>query len=253
MSDCDSARLLLHGLLDGELDAANAARTEDHVAACPGCGAAFAEMKALRGRSGAAKLRETAPPALRARIEHSLAAGARRPLLGRLRSAWPIWSLGGGAAALVASLIILLMVPRGPDLPAELVASHVRSLQAAHLVDVAPTDQHQVKPWFAGRIDFSPPVVDTSAAGFTLVGGRLDYVGGRAVAAIVYRRRLHVINLFVWPDGSAGDGSDAPRDGYNVRRWRGHGMAHWAVSDLNPTELGQFEALIEAGEGGSQR
>ncbi|MBV9883881.1 MAG: anti-sigma factor [Sphingomonadaceae bacterium] len=253
MSDCESARLLLHGLLDGELDAANAARAEDHLAACPGCGVAFAEMKALRGRIGAARLLETAPPGLRARIEQSLAAGARRPLLGRLRSAWPIWSLGGSAAALIASLALLLMVPRGPDLPAELVASHVRSLQAAHLVDVATSDQHQVKPWFAGRVDFSPPVIDTSAAGFTLAGGRLDYVGGRAVAAIVYRRRLHVINLFVWPDGGSDGGSDAPRDGYNVRRWRSHGMAHWAVSDLNPAELAQFEALIEAGEAGSRR
>lgn len=253
MSDCDSARLLLHGLLDGELDAANAARCEDHIAACADCAAAYTEMKALRGRIGAASLRERAPPRLRARIERSLAAGTRRPLLGRLRPGWPIWSLGGSSAALVASLVLLLMVPRGPDLPAEIVASHVRSLQAAHLVDVATSDQHQVKPWFAGRIDFSPPVIDTSAAGFTLVGGRLDYVGGRAVAAIVYRRRLHVINLFVWPEGAGDGGGDAPRDGYNVRRWRSHGMAHWAVSDLNPTELAQFEALIEAGEAGDRR
>ena len=249
MSDCGEARLLLHGLIDGELDAANAVRCEEHLAACPDCAATYEEMQALRARIGEAEVRYRAPPALRARIGHSLAsAGARRPFLGRLRFSWPAWSLGGGVTALAASLAILLLVPRGPDLSAEIVSSHVRSLQAAHLVDVATSDQHTVKPWFAGRVDFSPPVVDTSPAGFTLVGGRLDYVGGRAVAAIVYRRRLHVINLFIWPDSGAGAETEA-RDGYNVRRWHANGMAHSAVSDLNQVELGQFEALIEAGEG----
>jgi anti-sigma factor RsiW len=250
MSDCDSARLLLHGLIDGELDAAHAIDCEAHLAVCPACASAFAEMQALRRRIGETDLDHDAPPELRLRIERALAAaGARRPFLARLRPSWPSWSLGGAAAALAASVAILLMVPRGPDLSAEVVASHVRSLQAAHLVDVATSDQHQVKPWFAGRVDFSPPVIDTSAAGFTLVGGRLDYVGGRAVAAIVYRRRLHVINLFVWPgDGTGGAGSET-RGGYNIRRWHGNGMTHAAVSDLNPAELGQFEALIEAGEG----
>jgi anti-sigma factor RsiW len=250
MSDCGEARLLLHGLLDGELDAAHAVRCEAHLAACPGCAAAFAEMKALRRTIGESDVHYPAPRALRARVGRALAAAeARRPLLARLRPAWPAWSLSGAAAALAATLAILLLMPRGPDLTAEIVAGHVRSLQAAHLVDVATSDQHTVKPWFAGRIDFSPPVIDTSAAGFTLVGGRLDYVGGRAVAAIVYRRRLHVINLFVWPEsgGAGGDGAEA-RDGFYIRRWRGHGMIHIAVSDLNPAELGQFEALIEAGE-----
>lgn len=249
MSDCGETRLLLHGLIDGELDAANAARCEDHLAACPECAAAFAEMRELHARLGAADLRYEAPAALRARIGRALTeAGAPRATFGRLRFSWPIWSLGGGVTALVASLALLLLVPRGPDLSGEIVASHVRSLQAAHLVDVATSDQHTVKPWFAGRVDFSPPVIDTSPAGFTLVGGRLDYVDGRAVAAIVYRRRLHVINLLVWPDGGGGAGSEA-HGGYNLRHWHANGMTHWAVSDLNQAELGQFEALIEAGEG----
>ena len=169
-------------------------------------------MQELRARIGGADLRYAAPPALRARIGRALAAaGAPRPFLARLRPAWPVWSLGGGGAALLASLAILLLVPRGPDLSAELVASHVRSLQAAHLLDVATSDQHTVKPWFAGRVDFSPPVIDTSAAGFTLVGGRLDYLDGRPVAAIVYRRRLHLINLFVWPESGTGGGDESAR------------------------------------------
>lgn len=247
MSDCASVRLLLHGLIDGELDAANTLRCEEHLAACPDCAAAFREFQQLGATIQAAKLRYVAPPGLAQRISQSLAPEPRRSWLAKLKPSWPILSLGGGMAALAASLLVILMVPRGPDMPGELVASHVRSLQATHLVDVETSDRHTVKPWFAGRVDFSPPVVDTSAAGFTLVGGRLDYVDGRPVAAIVYRRRLHVINLFVWPD--TGDGEEArSRDGYNLAGWRRRGMAHWAVSDLNPTELRQFEALVDAGE-----
>jgi anti-sigma factor RsiW len=247
MSDCASIRLLLHGLIDGELDAANTMRCEEHLAACPDCAAAFRELRDLGATLQAADLRYPAPPGLASRISQSLSPAASRSWLARLRPSWSTLSLGGGVAALAASLLIILMVPRGPDIPAELVASHVRSLQATHLVDVATSDRHTVKPWFAGRVDFSPPVVDTSAAGFTLVGGRLDYLDGRPVAAIVYRRRLHIINLFVWPDG--GQGAEVRSSGgYNLTGWRRGGMVHWAVSDLNPDELRQFEALIEAGE-----
>jgi anti-sigma factor RsiW len=132
----------------------------------------------------------------------------------------------------------------------EVASSHVRSLQAAHLVDVGNSDRHTVKPWFAGRIDFSPPVVDTSPAGFILAGGRLDYLDGRPVAAIVYRRRQHVINLFVWPDPGRSAPAAETRDGYNMLHWTSGGMVHWAVSDLNAAELGQFQALVAAGEPG---
>ena len=251
MTGCDTTRLLLHGLLDGELDAANALSCEEHLAGCPACAAAYAEMASLQDRVRAADPHYPAPPGLAARVERALAAAAaQRPLRQRLRPHWPAWPLGAGAAALAASLLILLLVPRGPDLPVEIVSSHVRSLQAAHLVDVVASDRHVVKPWFAGRVDFSPPVVDSSPAGFVLAGGRLDYLDGRPVAAIVYRRRQHVINLFVWP----GDGQAAPaaesRDGYNMLRWTSGGMVHWAVSDLNAAELRQFQALIAAGETG---
>jgi anti-sigma factor RsiW len=251
MTDCASTRLLLHGLIDGELDAANTLRCEAHLADCADCAASFAEMKALRETMSHADLRYPTPPGLAPRIERALArAGGRPPFLARLRPSWPIWSLGGGMAALAASLLVLLMVPRGPDLSAEIVSSHVRSLQAAHLVDVITSDRHSVKPWFAGRVDFSPPVVDTSPAGFVLAGGRLDYLDGRPVAAIVYRRRQHVINLFVWPgQGRAGPTAET-RDGYNMLHWTSGGMEHWAVSDLNAVELGQFQALIAAGEPG---
>ena len=249
MSDCETTRLLVHGLIDGELDAANALAAEAHIADCADCAALHEEMIELRARLGAADLHYPAPPGLAARIDCALGS-ARRPAVRRPSLGWLNWASGGGLTALAASLLVLLMVPRGPDLPAEIVASHVRSLQAAHLVDVVTSDRHTVKPWFAGRIDFSPPVVDSSPAGFVLAGGRLDYVDGRPVAAIVYRRRQHVINLFIWP----GPGGPAPsadaRDGYNILHWTSGGMVHWAVSDLNAAELGQFAALVAAGEPG---
>ena len=247
MSDCETTRLLVHGLIDGELDAANALAAEAHVADCADCGALHEEMTRLRARLGAADLHFPAPPGLAARIDRAIGS-AQRPAVRRPRLAWPNWATGAGLTALAASLLVLLMVPRGPDLPAEVVAGHVRSLQVAHLVDVVTSDQHTVKPWFAGRIDFSPPVVDTSPAGFVLAGGRLDYLDGRPVAAIVYRRRQHVINLFIWPGPGRSEPAADTRDGYNMLHWTSGGMVHWAVSDLNAAELGQFQALIASGE-----
>ena len=249
MTDCGATRLLLHGLLDGELDAANAMRCEEHLAGCAACAATYADMAALQNQVRSADPHYPAPSGLAGRVARALdSAQGRRPLMRRLR--WPSWSLGAGAAALAASLLILVMVPRGPDLPAEIASSHVRSLQAAHLVDVVTSDRHVVKPWFAGRIDFSPPVIDTTPAGFAIVGGRLDYLDGRPVAAIVYRRRQHVINLFIWPGTGRSAPSTEVRDGYNMVHWTAGGMNHWLASDLNAGELLQFQALIAAGEPG---
>src|SRR5262249_22819179 len=121
-------------------------------------------------------------------------------------------------------------------------AGHIRSLQADHLVDVPSSDRHTVKPWFQGRLDFAPPVPDLSELGWTLIGGRLDYVDGRPVAALVYRRRMHNINVFLWPrSGAASDtikGEDA--QGYSVLHWDGADMAYWVVSDMNRLELYDF-------------
>ncbi len=132
---------------------------------------------------------------------------------------------------------------RGDGLEEELVAGHVRSLQASHLIDVATSDQHVVKPWFDGKLDFAPPVIDLAQQGFPIVGGRLDYIDHRAVAAVVYRRGRHLINLFIWPSDRPPPAGRHTLDGYTLLDWNKGGMSYWAVSDVNPNDLLLFETL----------
>jgi anti-sigma factor RsiW len=187
-----------------------------------------------------------APAELRARVHASLAAEARAS---RVPALWRALSFGVAfaAVALVSWNLALFQARPSPrDLLArDVVTAHVRSLMAGHLNDVVSSDQHTVKPWFTGKLDFSPPVHDLAAAGFTLTGGRLDYVGGRAVAALTYRYRLHVINVFVWPEPATPDAAPSikARQGYSLVRWTHRGMTFCAVSDA---EAAQLTALAEA-------
>lgn len=238
MSACTDMEARLHGLLDGELDAVNTQACEAHLKTCPGCAQAFGQLQALSVRLAAPGLRRRAPEALRQRVEAMIAAP---PASRGLRAALP-WGLSGGFAAIAATLFIVMIQPNAAGLEDQLVANHVRSTLAAHLVDVETSDRHVVKPWFNGRIDFAPPVIELADLGYPLVGGRLDYVQARVVAALVYRRNRHVINLFVWPSrpGPALPPIRAMRSGYSVAHWRADGLEYWAVSDVDPGDLERF-------------
>jgi anti-sigma factor RsiW len=246
---------LLSGFVDDELDAAHALRVERHVAACPACAEELAGLVALSGRLRQGGVAFPLPDDLGRRVAAAIDREARRgrglgtSLLAAIRE----MVAGPGRWSLVPSLGVLavalaLVVGRPPALPGpdqELVAGHVRSLLADHLVDVATSSQHVVKPWFNGRIDFSPPVVDLADRGFPLVGGRVDYVGGKVVAALVYRRNGHVINLFVRPEAPSAARVSA-LDGYTVEHWTEGGLGFSAVSDVNPEDLQRFETLFRA-------
>ena len=260
---------LIHGLVDGELDAANTLAIEAHLKACPDCRAEMSRIETVREMLGAASLRESVPVRLRDRIEGLIEAEARsssasgrrapprdaalRPVFGGGVTAHVFsrrWASGALAGVAAAVLAVTFAVPQFAHTGTEdqLVQSHVRSLLAGHLLDVATSNRHVVKPWFNGKVDFAPPVPELADEGFPLVGGRLDYLDDHEVAAIVYRRRLHVINLFVRPARtlSLPLGVTARREGYSLLRWTAGGLEYWAVSDLDPRELQLFRQLYSA-------
>lgn len=187
-----------------------------------------------------------APPGLAARMLAALPADAAQPRAAVRRTPWMLASAMAGACVLVLGIAVVALRPAADrPLAEEIVASHVRSLMVDHAADVASSDHHTVKPWFAGKLDFSPPVSDLTAQGFALLGGRLDYVDHRPVAALVYRHRQHLINLFVWPASGEGAAVQQELQGFHLLHWRHAGMAYWAVSDLNPEELAQFRETLQ--------
>lgn len=239
---CHEMRLLIQADVDGELEPAEAARVAAHLDTCPGCAALQRRLIALSARLRAELPQPPAPARLRVAVRRSVTARRRhaRP---------PPWLIGSLSAAALAACLALFLLPAADDaMPQMMVAAHLRALQPQHLVDVASSEQHTVKPWFAGRLPFSPPVQDFAAQGFPLVGGRLDQLPGQPVAALVYRRRNHVIDLFVWPVAGespqlAGGPESGRREGYNFIRWSAGEMRFWAVSDLNAAELAAFADL----------
>jgi anti-sigma factor RsiW len=248
---CDEAEILVHALIDGELDAGHAREVEAHIATCPRCTAELAAVSEMHKAIASADLRYRAPPALRRRIEASLPQ-ARAP---SRRAVLRGFAMGSAVSAIAATGLVAIVLRNDDEarITSEIVSAHLRSLQAGHLTDVVSTDQHTVKPWFNGRLDVAPPVIDLTALGFTLIGGRLDYIDARPVGAVVYRRRLHVINLFVAQTASTETRAARTEtfQGFNVRSWSEGGLNYWAVSDIAADELAEFSDKFQTAMKGS--
>jgi anti-sigma factor RsiW len=257
--NCKEAQQLIDGYIDGELDLVRSMEVERHLEDCGSCHQAVKSHRELKSAIRSSSLRFDAPRGMDKRI---LAAARKECKAAVEKAGRPWWrlpipaTLAFGAASLVLLAFLgwnLFRLNPGAGarelLANEVVSSHVRSLQASHLFDVASTDQHTVKPWFNGKLDYSPPVIDLVEAGFPLTGGRLDYLRGRPVAGLVYRRRQHIINLFVWPSGEGaaesvgGPGSESIH-GYYTVHWSRGGMTFYAVSDVNQADLKEFARIL---------
>jgi len=252
--NCKETQEVIHGYLDCELDVVHNLTVEQHLQECAMCARSFQGFESLRKVMASRSLYFEAPKGLEKRLRSAVrqANKAESP-----RRSWSWrwdWTrmLGPLAASGVVLLIAMPLVMRTSmedRLSQEIVSSHVRSLMASHLIDVVSADPHTVKPWFNGKLPFSPPVPDPAAQGFPLIGGRLDYVENHPVAALVYQHRKHFINLFIWPSTRTSSTAKEPRtqQGYNTIHWNQGGMEYWSVSDMNQGDLGDFVQLVRGG------
>jgi anti-sigma factor RsiW len=245
---CEDARAVLHGYIDGELDLIHSLEIEKHLDTCSACSRAVENQRALKSAIQGSALHYQPSAAFGRRIDSALHSGARsgQP---RTRAAWP-W-IAMAASVLLAAFFFARIIPGSRPASDNLVAreildSHLRSLMPGHLTDVESTDRHTVKPWFNGKLDFSPSVEDFAAQGYPLIGGRLDSVSGQTVAALVYQRRKHTINLYIWPSGGAPDAAPvaSSRQGYNLIHWTEGSLNYWLASDLNSNELQALVTLL---------
>jgi anti-sigma factor RsiW len=252
MMTCRTALSLVEPYVDGELDASQKAGIEQHLGECPSCAFIHTRLNGLGTGLRNLAPRYDAPAHLRMQVLDSLRRTAGHRQVWRGFPAWPRWTASAWAMAATALLAVsmgwnvtqLRSRNAGGEVAQEIVASHVRSLIGDHLLDVPSTDQHNVKPWFNGKLDYSPEVKDFAASNFTLIGGRVDYIDHRPIAALVYKRRQHVINLFVWPSSSPLAAPQAV-SGFNLDAWSEAGMNYCAISDLNQAELLEFADLYQ--------
>jgi len=233
--NCEEARLLLDPYVDDELDLVHSLEIEKHLANCSACSITLKNHRALRAAMQGASLYYPTP-----RLQKLLPPAPNR------RRTYSIIALA--ASLLIAAFFAGRLQPRESPAEQEILDSHLRSLMPGHLADVQSTDQHTVKPWFNGKLDFSPPVTDFAQQGYPLTGGRVDSIGGRAVGALIYRHGQHVINVYVWPSPGSRDGSleKSARQGYNVIHWMRSDLQWWVISDLNASELSDFAGVLRA-------
>ena len=269
--NCEEATKLMDGYLDSELDPITSQKIEQHLRECPKCDQAYKIHSSLIRVIGNATPYYKVPAELREQIQSSLrdAVGAkdkggsgqpgqlsvprpqgeRRPVLSQVPSNWLALAAAIMLGALITAVFLPRMRPPNADqfLATQLIASHVRSLMANHLMDVPSSDQHTVKPWLDAKLDFAAPVADLSSQGFPLIGGRLDYLNNHSVAALVYQKRKHFINLFIWPTTPEDSTAQTmvEREGYHLVHWSDGDFTYWAVSDVNPSDLQNFKQLFE--------
>jgi len=251
---CDLTRTLLHGYLDSELDAQRSAEFEQHLETCTQCAAQLEAQEGLRATLKSAQLYETAPAGLARKVARQIDAARQSE---ERTTWWPAWwrtmalataaVLVGAVASFFAYKTVKVNTSPQNAIIAEAIDAHIRSLQPAHLMDVESTDQHTVKPWFDGKLDYIPPVKDEAESGFPLIGGRLDALGGRSVAALVYGRRKHLINVFAWPatDNEVQARESGSRNGYQWLYWKKGGMEFCAVSDVSEGDLRELVELLQ--------
>jgi anti-sigma factor RsiW len=246
--NCQDSQSQEHAYLDGELDLTRTLQVEEHLRECSLCSRAHDDLRLLQKSLRDDSLRFQAPTGLERKVRSALRRESRSRTQ-TLRWSWLIPAFSAAGLVIVLGIYFFTRAPVDSMVSSEIVSSHVRSMMTPiHLIDVPSEDPHTVKPWFDGKLDFSPPVKDLTPLGFTLIGGRLDYIANRPVAALIYQRRQHMINVFIWPAANAADNKPAAqvRQGYNLIQWTKSGMTYWAVSDLNLAELQQLAEDLQS-------
>jgi anti-sigma factor RsiW len=248
--NCTEMNLLLHAYADGELDAVRSLEVEQHAKSCAACAAKMNSLKALHSAFKESDLAYSAPVSLRRSVRQiARPSGDRETRFPRdLQWFWKWLAVGATAMAILAIVLRPMGISPNDELVGEVVSAHVRSLMADHLTDVLSSDKHTVKPWFAGKLDFSPGVTDFADQGFTLVGGRLDYLNGRTVAALVYKHNKHFINVFIWPEANTSALEQKSYHGYNIISFDANGFQYYLVSDMDEEGLTQLAGLLGQGK-----